>query len=215
MPQQVTIESVVANVPVDIYVCDSMSANCLYVATVATFPYTFTVSDVYATTNFVIKIIDTQNCIEYQTIFITPTPTSTQTPTQTPTPSVSPTLTSSPTQTPTPTRTIPASPSPTQTITPSPTSTPVVYPHLIGRFLWDTGEDACLDSMTVTEYYTYWFDTPTIPIVGAKVWANVVTGVLVNPVNQNNKWRKMKFGSSFYAVQVDTSGGIINFLLCS
>ena len=115
MPLLVTISSVTANTPVDIYVCDGAASNCLFVATVATFPFTFTVSDVYATENFVIKIVDTEDCIELQTIQVTPTPTPTITSSPTVTPSKTPTNTPTTTQTPTPTRTTPASPTPTRT----------------------------------------------------------------------------------------------------
>lgn len=34
MPLLVTISSVTANTPVDIYVCDGAASNCLYVSTV-------------------------------------------------------------------------------------------------------------------------------------------------------------------------------------
>ena len=57
MSQQVTITSVTANTPVDIYYCDSFSASCVYVATVSTFPFVFYVPDPYDTTDFVVKII--------------------------------------------------------------------------------------------------------------------------------------------------------------
>ena len=59
MSQEVTISSVTANTPVDIYYCDSMSASCIYVATVATFPYTFEVPDPYDYGDFVVNIVDT------------------------------------------------------------------------------------------------------------------------------------------------------------
>ena len=47
MSQLVTISSVTANTPVNIYYCDSTGASCVYVATVSTFPYTFDVPDPY------------------------------------------------------------------------------------------------------------------------------------------------------------------------
>jgi hypothetical protein len=47
MSQQVTITSVTANTPVEIFYCDSFSANCVYVATVSVFPYTFEVPPPY------------------------------------------------------------------------------------------------------------------------------------------------------------------------
>ena len=56
MPQSVTITSVTANTPVEIYYCNSFSASCVYVSTVSVFPYTFDVPSPYDETNIVIKI---------------------------------------------------------------------------------------------------------------------------------------------------------------
>jgi hypothetical protein len=42
MPLEVTITSVTANTPVDIYVCELDGSNCAYISTVSTFPYVFT-----------------------------------------------------------------------------------------------------------------------------------------------------------------------------
>ena len=56
MSQQVTITSVTANTPVEIFYCDSFSANCVYVSTVSVFPYTFDVPPPYNENNIVIKI---------------------------------------------------------------------------------------------------------------------------------------------------------------
>ena len=58
MSQQVTITSVTANTPVEIYYCDSTSGSCVYVSTVSVFPYTFNVPPPYDEQNIVIKIID-------------------------------------------------------------------------------------------------------------------------------------------------------------
>ena len=77
MSQKVTISSLTANTPVDIYYCDSMSANCVYVSTVSVFPYVFDVQPPYDETNFIIKVVDTQNCIYSETVLITPTQTPT------------------------------------------------------------------------------------------------------------------------------------------
>ena len=135
MSQDVTISSVTANTPVDIYYCDSMSASCVYVATVATFPYTFEVPDPYDNGDFIVKIIDTQSCEIGQIILVTPTPTPTNTVTPTPTQTVTPTITSTITPTPsvTPTNTI--TPTITPTITSTPTATPVIASHAIGNNL--------------------------------------------------------------------------------
>ena len=64
MSQDVTISSVTANTPVDIYYCDSMSASCVYVSTVSVFPYTFTVPSPYSESTIVIKIEDVNGCID-------------------------------------------------------------------------------------------------------------------------------------------------------
>ena len=42
MPLEITITSVTANTPVDIYVCELDGSNCAYISTVSTFPYVFT-----------------------------------------------------------------------------------------------------------------------------------------------------------------------------
>jgi hypothetical protein len=109
MSQKITISSVTANTPVNIYYCDSLSANCQYVSTVELFPYTFYVEPPYDETNILIKIIDSQNIEIGNFIYITPTPT--------------PSITASVTPTPTPTLTIGLSPTPTLTQTPSNTNT--------------------------------------------------------------------------------------------
>jgi len=109
MSQKITISSVTANTPVDIYYCDSLSGNCQYVSTVELFPYTFYVEPPYDETNILIKIVDNQNIETGNFIYITPTPT--------------PNITASITPTPTPTVTIGLSPTPTLTQTPTNTKT--------------------------------------------------------------------------------------------
>ena len=214
MSQDVTITSVTANTPVDIYYCDSMSASCVYVATVSTFPYTFEVPDPYDYGDFVVKIIDAAGCITTQTLYITPTPTPTNTPTQTPTVTTTPTTTPTASITPTPSKTVGATPTPTASNTPTPTPTSLVYAHQIGRNIYVNSVDACLDTLLDDYYYTSYVATPSIPVIGATVYQTNVGGSLFNPVNQNNRWRKMIFGANTYAVQIDSSGIIINFTLC-
>ena len=133
MSQQVTITSVTANTPVEIYYCDSTSGSCVYVSTVSVFPYTFNVPPPYDEQNIVIKIIDTQSCEDGIVIPITPTPTNTQTPTQTNTPSITPTNTSTPANTITSTPTNTATPTYTPTNTSSPTPTPQVELQKVAR----------------------------------------------------------------------------------
>ncbi len=214
MPITVNIQSVTGNTPVDIFVCESGGGSCTYVATVAIFPYQFLVDDTYATEDFLVKIIDNADCVDEVPILITPSPTQTLTATPTRTPPSTPTPTKTPTPTITQTSTAKVTPSPTQTGTPTPTPTSLVYSHLIGRFLYTSSASACLDTLLSTSYYTSYVETPTIPVIGARVYQTTFGGGLFSPVNQNNQWRKMVFNSSNYAVQIDSSGYITNFVAC-
>jgi len=99
MSELVQILAVTANTPVEIYYCDSVSGSCVYVSTVASFPYEFIVPEPYSEGNFLVKIIDSQNFEFGEFVNITPTPTTSATPTVTPSTSevpVSPTPTSTP-----------------------------------------------------------------------------------------------------------------------
>jgi len=214
MSQQVTISSVTANTPVDIYYCDSMSASCVYVATVSTFPYTFDVLDPYDDTNFVIKIVDTQSCEIGQVILVTPTqtPTNTATPTQTIT--VTPTNTSTNTPTPSITATNTVTPSLTPTNTSTPTATPVIASHAIGNNLSVSSANTCSDTVTIVNYYTYISQANLTPVNGAIVYQTNVGGTLYNPFNGGNRYILMGFGSNYYVVRIDGSGSIINFEIC-
>ena len=215
MSQQVTITSVTANTPVNIYYCDSFSANCVYVATVSTFPYLFDVPPPYDESNIVIKIEDTQGCIDGEIVYITPTPTSSQTPTQTITPTQTASQTPTTSQTPTQTPTFTSSPTTTPTFTPTPTLTPAVATHPIGQNKYATSGDSCNDTITVNTYYTYISESNSTPVIGAKVYQTLVGVTLYNPLNGENKWIKMIFGGNFYAVQIDPQGNIINFVFCT
>jgi len=214
MSQQVTISSVTANTPVDIYYCDSMSASCVYVATVSTFPYTFDVLDPYDYANFVIKIVDTQSCEIGQVILVTPTqtPTNTATPTQTIT--VTPTNTSTNTPTPSITATNTVTPSLTPTNTSTPTATPVIASHAIGNNLSVSSANTCSDTVTIVNYYTYISQANLTPVNGAIVYQTNVGGTLYNPFNGGNRYILMGFGSDYYIVQINASGSIVNFEIC-
>jgi hypothetical protein len=214
MSQQVTITSVTANTPVEIFYCDSFSANCVYVSTVSVFPYTFDVPLPYAENNIVIKIEDTNGCIDGETIFITPTPTSSVSPTITPTPTQTPTNTPTPTTTPTPTKTPNATTTPTPTNTPSPTTTPVFSLHLVGQSKLMTANEACSDQLTFLNYYTYINEANNTPVIGVKIYTTAFGVTLFNPYNGNNMYTKFVFGGNNYAVQVDTSGTITDFVNC-
>jgi len=214
MSQQVVINSVTANTPVEIYYCDSMSASCVYVATVSTFPYTFDVPDPYDFSDFVIKIVDTQNCQYGQTIPVSPTPTPSSTITPTPTSTVTPTPTPTTSVTPTITPTNTVTPTITSTITPTPTTTPAVAAHLIGNNLSISSANTCSDTVTVVNYFTYINQANTVPVIGVTVYQTIVSGILYNPFNGGNKYLKMGFGNDYYVVQIDTSGNIVSFEIC-
>ena len=214
MSQQVTITSVTANTPVEIYYCDSFSANCVYVSTVSVFPYTFNVPLPYAENNIVIKIEDTNGCIDGEVIPITPAPTSTITPTITITPTNTPTQTQTQTSTPamSPNQTSTPTTTPTNTLTPS--VTPAFSLHLVGQNQFMTANEACGSQLTFLNYYTYINEANTMPVIGVKIYTTGFGGVLYNPYNGNNMYTKFVFGGDNYAVQVDTTGTITDFASC-
>jgi hypothetical protein len=214
MSQQVTITSVTANTPVDIYYCDSTSGSCVFVSTVAVFPYSFDVPDPYDETDIVIKIEDVNGCIDGDVIYITPTPTSSVTPTVTQTPTNTPTETQTPTVTPTMTQTPTTTITTTPTYTPTPSTTPVFSLHLIGQNTFSTSANTCSDTLTLNNYYTYINEADSIPVVGVKIYQTAFGGGLFNPYNGNNRFTKFTFGGNNYAVQVDTSGNIVSFVAC-
>ena len=214
MSQQVTILSVTANTPVDVYYCDSFSANCVFVDSVTVFPYTFDVPPPYDETNIVIKIIDNQACVDGEVIQISPTPTSSVTPTMTPTPTNTPTQSSTMTPTPTQTSTVTQTPTETPTNTPTPTQTPVVSSHLTGQNRFVTSGTVCSDTMTILPYYTYISEANSVPVIGATVYETLVGTTLYNPHIGGNKYIKMKFGNDFYIVQIDDNGEILSFEIC-
>ena len=214
MAQEVIITSVTANTPVDIYYCDSTSGSCVSVATVSVFPYTFTVPDPYDFNDIVIKIIDSQGCVDGDIIYITPTPTPSITPSLSFTTTPTPTSTITPTNTNTQTPTNSVTPTFTPTNTATPTTTPAVVPHSIGQTPQSTSGGTCGDVVTLTNYYTYVAQANTIPVVGAKVYTTLLNGTLYNPYNGQNRWLLMGFGQYLYAVLIDTNGNILNFALC-
>ena len=201
MSEIVTISSITANTPVDIYYCDSMSASCVFVSAVSVFPYTFEVPPPYDEQNIVIKIIDDQGCIDGEIIPITPTPTPRITPTNTQTPTQ--TMTNTPTNTQTPTQ------------TPTVSVTPAIASHAIGQSTYTNSTNCCTDTITLQNYYTYISEANSTPVLGAKIYQTAVGTTLYNIFNGNNRFLKMGFGSSYYAVQINTNGDIINFVLCS
>ena len=206
MSRLVTITSVTANTPVDISYCNSMSGDCVYVGTVATFPFTFDVPAPYSETDIVIKIVDTEGCIDGEVIPITPTPTPSITASPSPTANVTPTPTNTSSQTPTLTPTN----SPTSTVTPSltasPTATSVAVFHAFA--------ESCLTSPTLLGYYTYISEANLVPVIGATVYQTLANGVLYNPLNGGGGTFTLSFGGNFYQVQIDVTGQILSFTIC-
>jgi hypothetical protein len=214
MSQQVTITSVTANTPVEIYYCNSMSASCVYVSTVSVFPYTFNVPSPYDEENIVVKIVDTQSCEDGYVIPITPTPTSSLTPTPTNTPDSTPTNTPTQTNTPTGTPTNTPTQTETPTNTPTPTTTLVIASHSIGNKLSVSSATTCTNTITLTNYYTYIADAYLTPMISAVVYQTESNGVLYNPFNGGNRYIKMGFGGDFYVVKIDNQGAILEFQIC-
>ena len=214
MSQQVTITSVTANTPVEIYYCNSFSASCVYVSTVSVFPYTFTVPSPYSESTIVIKIEDVNGCIDGDIISITPTPTSSVTPTLTQTPTVTPTNTKTPSITTTMTPTQTTTPTTTSTITPTPSTTPAFSLHLIGQNKFSSSATTCSDTLTLVNYYTYLNEADAIPVIGVKIYQNAFGGSLFNPYDGNSQFTKFTFGGNNYAIQVNSSGTIISFAAC-
>jgi hypothetical protein len=214
MSQQVTITSVTANTPVDVYYYNSFSASYVSVGTVSTFPFTFSVPSPNDETNIVIKIEDNNGCIDEEVIYITPTPTSSVTPTLTQTPTVTPTNTRTPSITTTMTPTQTTTPTNTSTFTPTPSPTPAFSLHQRGQNTFATSDQVCNDTYTFLYYYTYLNEADTMPVIGVKIYQTAFGGTLFNPYNGNNNYTKFTFGGNNYGVQVDTTGTIINFVTC-
>lgn len=58
----VTITTITANTPVDVYYCDSIGDNCIFVETRTIFPFQFLVPSPYDEDSVIVKIIDSQTC---------------------------------------------------------------------------------------------------------------------------------------------------------
>lgn len=215
MSQQITISSITANTPVDIYYCDSFSANCIYVSSESVFPYEFTVPSPYDESNFLIKIIDSEGCETGDLIIVGGTPTPTPTPTTTSTPTI--TNSQTPTNSVTPTNTITNTQTPTQTptTTPTPTLTFAAASHIVGLRNSTTIIGACSTPNTIVNYYTYISEANSVPVIGATVYTFYSNGILYLPLVGNDLWYKLYFGGDPYAVNVNSSGQINSFVLCT
>lgn len=215
MSQQVTIESVIANTPVNIYYCDAFSGSCVFVSTVASFPFTFLVPPPYDETNFLIKIVDTQGCVYGLFEYITPTPTPNVTRTCTPTPTCTITPTKTSTQTPTMSPTNTATPTVTPSFTPTPSATPAIASHNIGQEPSSDLYCICKGSLSISKYYTYLSEASTIPVIGAIIYTVENNSVLYTPFNGGGQWLLMQWTSGNYAVKISSTGEIEDFEICS
>jgi len=215
MSLEFTVTSVTANTPVDIYYCDNACVSQVYVATVSTFPFTFNIPDPYDNADFIVIIDDTQGCIYSQEVYVTPTPTPSVTPTNTVTPTVTATPPNTPSFTPTNTPTTTTTITLTPTTTPTPSVTPVLSYHAKGQNTYLLSGDSCGDIITSTNYYTYLNQANSIPVIGVTVYTTQLYGTLYNPFNGGNKFLLMVFGGNNYAVKINTSGQITDFVLCS
>ena len=64
MAVQVTINSLTGTSPYDVYVCDSLVSNCVYIATINSTPYVFDVpAPLDVQTQLCVKVVDTNGCI--------------------------------------------------------------------------------------------------------------------------------------------------------
>ena len=215
MSKLVTITNIIANTPVEIYYCDALGDNCVYVSSESIFPYQFIVPSPYDESNFTIKIIDSEGCEVNNVIVLTPTPTPNVTPTPTHTPANTPTNTPTITVTPTNTSTITNTPSYTPSQTPTSTLNSIVSSHIVGLRNSTTIIGACSTPNTIINYYTYISEADNIPVIGATIYTFYSNGILYLPLVGNDLWYKLYFGNNAYAVKINSSGQINSFVLCT
>lgn len=215
MSQQVTISSVTANTPVDVYYCDAFSGSCVFVSSASTFPFVFTVPSPYDQQDFIIKIVDFQGCEIGLLDTITPTPTPSITPSPTYTPTTTPTSTTTPTFTPTNTPTLTQTPTTTPTNTPSYTPTQVLVSHTTGQNLKCDENNACADTLSSNLLFNYLTEATTTPVLGITLYSTENNSVLYNPYNGGGQWLLMSWISGNYAVKISSQGTIQDFTLCS
>jgi hypothetical protein len=73
MAKQITITNIVGTEPYNIYLCDNLYNNCIYIATISNIdiPYNFIVPTAFEALSTVgVKIIDANNCEIKDTITI-------------------------------------------------------------------------------------------------------------------------------------------------
>ena len=73
MPTDITITNALGQTPFDIYVCDTGYTTCIYVSTInsGNLPYSFIIPSIFSSlTNFVVKVIDDNDCVIIENINI-------------------------------------------------------------------------------------------------------------------------------------------------
>lgn len=213
MSQQITITTLTANTPVQIYYCDSMSASCVFVGSFSATPFVFTVPTPVDESDYLLKVIDCYGCIVGEYVYVTPTPTSSVTPTLTPTPSFTPTNTTTPTFTPTQTTTPSTTLTTTPTFTPTPTSTPNFISISRGKASYKNDTLACTDTLTTSNLYSY-YSASTTPTLGIVLYQTAFGSTLYNPFNGNSSWYKTDWLGNVFAVQIDSNGIILSYSGC-
>jgi len=63
MPKSVTINYISGTSPFDIYICNDPISTCVYIDTITTTPYTFTIPSLLESlSSYNLKIVDDNNC---------------------------------------------------------------------------------------------------------------------------------------------------------
>jgi hypothetical protein len=73
MGTNITITSITGISPYDVYVCDTGYTTCIYVSTInsGNLPYSFMIPSIFSSlTNFVVKVIDDNDCTIIENISI-------------------------------------------------------------------------------------------------------------------------------------------------
>ena len=73
MDTNITITSITGITPYDVYVCDTGYTTCVYVSTINSgdLPYSFMIPSIFSSfTDFVVKVIDDNNCVITENISI-------------------------------------------------------------------------------------------------------------------------------------------------
>jgi hypothetical protein len=101
----------------------------------------------------------------------------------------------------------------------NPGTTGIARKILVSNTSYTTNTSACGDPLSSPgTYYTSITSQNTNPRVGARLYDDYDPNWGIgfsNPLNGQNKWWKMNWNASLYAVQVDSSGYVIAFTSCA